>query len=258
MALNFTDQLMDVQRKARLTGAPLSPQAIRGIAEGYADSTSARLARSKTLELQETGQNIQKEEFGQNLALETSKAETQKSQFAEQLAFQKEQDEAQQRLAEKQMKAEERSSIGAGVGALAGGTLAAAAAFDPTGIALIAGGGMILGKMLGKARCIIISVCTSPDSYEVNIAREYRDKYLDNQTLAGYYRLCVYIVPYILKYPLLKKIVKKVLIDRLIDYGEWILGKKPYKEYRTSSLVKVSFLALCRRIGKGIKEVRNV
>jgi hypothetical protein len=97
--------------------------------------------------------------------------------------------------------------------------------------------------------CIIISACTSPDSYEVKIARKYRDRYMSLAELTGYYALCPYVVLHIHKHPLVKRIVKKVLVDRLVDYGEWKLGMKAEMKYRTSGAVKTMFLGLCRMIG---------
>lgn len=103
--------------------------------------------------------------------------------------------------------------------------------------------------------CIIVSACTGRDSYEVNIARTFRDRYMDEETLTGYYALCVFVVPFIQKYPLLKRIVKRCLVDRLVDYGEWRLGFKPNTELSTSGVVKKVFLGLCRHIGKGVDTV---
>jgi hypothetical protein len=96
--------------------------------------------------------------------------------------------------------------------------------------------------------CIIISACTSPDSYEVNIAREYRDNILSMQTLAGYYALCEIVVPWIHKSGLFKNMVKKALVDRLVDYGEMILGHKNHIQYKTSKIVTKLFLGLCNLI----------
>ncbi len=106
--------------------------------------------------------------------------------------------------------------------------------------------GFVFGKVLG---CIIISACTSPDSYEVEIARKYRDRYMTLVELTGYYALCPHVAPLIHKYPMVKKIVKKVLVDRLVDYGAWKLGLKDKMKYRTSGAVKTMFLGLCRLIG---------
>lgn len=251
--LNFTDALMELRRRAQLQGRPVTSSEVAGITAGISADASNRLARTKALQLQETGQNIQKEEFGQNLALETTKVDTQKQQFAEQLAFQKQQDEAQQRIARERMETERKKATGATVGTVIGGSVGYYYG-GWLGAGIGAGIGGSVGGTIGGG-CIIISSCTSPDSYEVNIAREFRDKYLDIQTLAGYYILCLHVVPYIKKHSLLKKLIKKVLVDRLVDYGEWRLHKKPKRELRTSWFVKNKFLGLCKYIGKRIRKV---
>jgi len=53
MALNFSQALMEAKRRAQLSGRPLSRQEASGIAEGYANTASERLARAKTVALQE-------------------------------------------------------------------------------------------------------------------------------------------------------------------------------------------------------------
>jgi hypothetical protein len=103
--------------------------------------------------------------------------------------------------------------------------------------------------------CIIISACTSRNSYEVNITRQFRDRYMDEEELTGYYTLCIVVVPFIKKYPLFKRIVRKVLVDRLVDYGEWRLDMKQDMKDATSGVVKKMFLGLCRHIGQGVDTV---
>jgi len=51
--LNFSQALMDAKRRAQLSGRPLSRQEASGIAEGYASSAAERLAKAKTVALQE-------------------------------------------------------------------------------------------------------------------------------------------------------------------------------------------------------------
>jgi hypothetical protein len=104
-------------------------------------------------------------------------------------------------------------------------------------------------------RCIIVSACTSRDSYEVNIARKFRDRYMDEETLTGYYSLCVFIVPFIHKHRLFKRIVKRVIVDRLVDYGEWCMEMKPAMRFATSRFVKRAFLGLCRHVGRGVDTI---
>jgi hypothetical protein len=68
-------------------------------------------------------------------------------------------------------------------------------------------------------------------------------------TLHGYYKLASVVVPLIKKYPWFKRLTKKILVDRLVDYGEWFMGYKPKMKYRTSRIVTQNFLTLCYSIG---------
>ncbi|HSW64876.1 MAG TPA: hypothetical protein VLH56_16430 [Dissulfurispiraceae bacterium] len=108
---------------------------------------------------------------------------------------------------------------------------------------------------LMKYACIIVSACTSRDSYEVNVARQFRDKHMDEVTLTGYYALCVFVVPFINKSPMFRRIVKRVIVDRLVDYGEWRMGMRPEMRYGTSRFVKRAFLGLCRHVGYGVDTI---
>ena len=132
-------------------------------------------------------------------------------------------------------RASQMALLGAGVGFAVGGT--------PAGAAIGAG----IGSML--ADCIIITACTSPDSYEVNIAREYRDNILDKTTLGGYYALCNVTVPLIHKSRLFKRFVKRFLVDRMIDYFEVALNYKNRTEWATSKPITKIFLSMCHLIG---------
>ena len=140
-------------------------------------------------------------------------------------------------------------TVGSGVAGAAAGALAGAAATSWSGPGAIVGALIGAGAGALGVECIIISACTSPDSYEVEIARKYRDRYMTLVELTGYYALCPHVVPLIHKYPLFKKIIKRMLVDRLVDYGEWKLGMKERMKYRTSGAVKTMFLGLCRLIG---------
>jgi len=104
-----------------------------------------------------------------------------------------------------------------------------------------------LGDRLG---CIIVTACTSPDSEEVNITREYRDRFLNHAELRGYYMIAEKVVPLIQRSKVLKWFVKKCLVDRLIDYGEVALGRKEKTALWSSSAVSKGFLNLCRTVGQ--------
>jgi hypothetical protein len=96
----------------------------------------------------------------------------------------------------------------------------------------------IIASPPGKSGlCIIITTCTSRDSEEVQIAREYRDKYLDTQTLRGYYVIAEVVVP-LLRFNILKKLTKRFLVDKLIRHAK---GKH--------NLTTKIFLKLCNFFG---------
>jgi hypothetical protein len=82
-----------------------------------------------------------------------------------------------------------------------------------------------VGTILKSVGCIIVTTATHPDSEEVNITRAYRDKFLDKETLRGYYIIAEKVVPLMQKYRWFKKLVKKVLVDNLIEYGRYALEK---------------------------------
>jgi hypothetical protein len=102
----------------------------------------------------------------------------------------------------------ERIGEDVGIGRTGGGLLGAAGTGAAIGAA-IPGVGPLAGAGIGAATygatelissvtggCIIVTACHGPDSPEVDIARQYRDKYLDDDTLRGYYMLAELIVPF--------------------------------------------------------------
>lgn len=97
--------------------------------------------------------------------------------------------------------------------------------------------------------CIIVTACTNRYSPEVNITREYRDKYLTQEQLVGYYWMADAIVPLIENSPSLGKFVKKHLVDHLIAYGKYKLGKTEKKPSIIDTIVSKTFLAKCSLIG---------
>jgi hypothetical protein len=96
--------------------------------------------------------------------------------------------------------------------------------------------------------CIIVTACTNEDSEEVNIAREYRDKYLSSQQLRGYYIIAEKVVPFINSHLIAKLIIKKLLVDNLIEYGRHELGMTDKSSY-LSKVISKTFLGLCERVG---------
>jgi len=109
------------------------------------------------------------------------------------------------------------------------------------------------GYLASKAGCIIVTACTSPDSPEVNLTREYRDKFMSPEQLRGYYMLAEKIVPSIEKSPKLKAFIKKYLVDNLIEYGAFALGKANQTSPK-AELVAKAFLGLCRMVGRTRKQ----
>ena len=112
--------------------------------------------------------------------------------------------------------------------------------------------GYLLSKLFGnnKGGCIIVTACTDRHSPEVEIAREFRDKFLDADQLRGYYQIAEKIVPLIESNGTIKRLVKKWLVDRLVDYGAVVLGKKEKTLLRSSWIVSRAFLSLIRTVGK--------
>lgn len=99
-----------------------------------------------------------------------------------------------------------------------------------------------------KDKCIIVTACTSADSEEVNISREYRDKFLTVAELRGYYMIAEKVVPIIQESHFAKRVMKKILVDNLIEYGRYALGRGDYPSL-ISRIITRSFLSLCRNIG---------
>ena len=98
--------------------------------------------------------------------------------------------------------------------------------------------------------CVIITACTDPHSYEVRISRKYRDQFMSESQLRGYYMMAEKIVPYIKKYPWVKKFVKRWLVDRLVDYGEVKLGITEHRTLLLSWVIPTLFLWSCDVFGR--------
>ena len=69
--------------------------------------------------------------------------------------------------------------------------------------------------------------------------------------LFGYYFLCELIVPAIRQFSIVKTAFKKFLVDSLVDFGEWRLGKKQDCPW-VSRFISNSFLGLCLGLGKSL------
>jgi hypothetical protein len=193
-------------------------------------------------------------QFAANLALQTKNAETAASQFKTSYDLEMFKTQKQIEAADAAVRTQGRTAIASGVttGALAGalyGAQAGSTVGPGYGTAIGAGVGLLAGLVASGGKCIIITACTDPHSYEVEISRAFRDTFMDQEELAGYYWLAPKIAPLILKYPWFKRFIKKNLVDRLVDYGEWALGLKIKEPKRLSNIVARSFLELCHTIG---------
>ena len=96
--------------------------------------------------------------------------------------------------------------------------------------------------------CIIVTACTDRDSYEVEITRQYKYKFLTRQQLRGYYWIAEKLVPTIENHKTVRNLVKKHLVMRLVDYGEMKLGLKTNCMLR-SKIVSNLFLGLIKVTG---------
>jgi len=178
---NFNELLMSARRKAQLSGRPLSQQETAGIAAGVADTASARLARSKGIEVAEEGLEVQREGI----------ASTERSRSAN-LAEQKADRLEQQAAASRATKKDDRRELGTGVGAAIG---AAIGSTVPGGIligAQIGGtiGGTIInplhrverkiGRAIGTWLCTATKQhagLTKEDRHTLDKFRDYADKF---------------------------------------------------------------------------------
>jgi hypothetical protein len=109
-----------------------------------------------------------------------------------------------------------------------------------------------------KDTCIIVSACTSRESYEVNVSRKYRDRFMDDEQLTGYYFIAGHVAPLIGRHPSVRRLVKKCLVDRLVDYGEVVLSVKPSRALRSSWIATRAFLSLCRVTGKVVNSMIRI
>jgi hypothetical protein len=96
--------------------------------------------------------------------------------------------------------------------------------------------------------CIIVTACTDRLSYEVEVTRQYRDKFLTRTQLRGYYWAAEKLVPTIENNTTIRNLVKKHLVDKLVDYGEMKLGLKDNCKL-SSKIVSNLFLGLIKTVG---------
>jgi len=265
--VDFASALSSARRQARLSGRPLSQQETAGIGQAFANTAAAQAAQR--LELKTEAQQI---------------AETRKLQKE-----QAERVESEQALATKggtigSIAGGIIGGIfggpgGAAAGAQVGGDIGGAnpdatirthrnlrggraeagltdKAKEEIGSPSIGGEDLIVSDPVGKVEevlfgspCIIVTACTSHDSPEVNLTREYRDTFMTPTQITGYYYMASKIVPVIKRSGFVKRLVKRILVDRLIDHGQKALGYKDSHKYKTSYFVASKFMGLCNFMG---------
>lgn len=142
---------------------------------------------------------------------------------------------------------------------IAGGVTGGAAAGAAAGTWVFPGVGTAVGGLLGgiaggvsaafEDDCIIVTCCHGSQSEQVKIAREYRDRFMSDRQIRGYYVLADKLVPLMTREPKLKNAVRRYLVNRLIPYGRWAMGRTTTQPSMASYIVTKAFLGLCGAIG---------
>ena len=257
----LTGTLEQERRKARLAGRTLSKAETEGLTSSYFGGAGERLTARRGLALEKRGQDItaglgyagltsaEKMKEGELGLGYTGLESAEKMGYADIASAEK--------IAADQIASAERMHAAGLISDRELAEIQQKTAEDQIShTSGFFGGGGFLGTGLGRNYCIIVTACTYPNSYEVNVAREYRDIVLDAKTLAGYYALSRFIAPLIRKWAWFKHFIKKLLVDRLIDHGEWYFCVKGRHELKLSQSITHGFLKICRAIGmlrKGVK-----
>jgi hypothetical protein len=140
-------------------------------------------------------------------------------------------------------------------GAAAGAAMGSVVPVVGTAVGAIVGG--IAGGLSNADICVIVTCCHGRHSPEVQIAREYRDTYMSQGQIRGYYVLAEMIVPRMIRHNLFRDSVKRNLVDRLIRHGKWALGKTEEKPGILDYVVTKSFLGACSIAGILVPEFRR-
>lgn len=136
------------------------------------------------------------------------------------------------------------TAVNIGAGALSGFLVG-----GPVGAAI----GAVVGILDEVIDCIIVTACTDPKSPEVEIAREFRDQYMSDQDLRGYYFIGEMVVPILKRFEWFRKKVKKHIVDRWIKVAKFKVKDKVKNPDIVSSVISYGFLGICNRIGQVIK-----
>ena len=95
--------------------------------------------------------------------------------------------------------------------------------------------------------CIIVTACHGKDSPEVDIARQYRDKFMSPEEIRGYYIIAEKTVPIMNANKAIKQAIKEGLVDKLIEYGKFKLGMEEKCSLNAKNIT-LDFLHDCRTI----------
>jgi len=148
-------------------------------------------------------------------------------------------------------------AIGAGAGAGLGMWGGAAIGSIFPGVGTIIGGiigaigGSIGGGFLGDIAdsCIIVTCATSRESDEVMTAKEFRDTFMDKDSIRGYYMIAECVVPMMKDSAEFKERIKESFVDPLIEFGGYVLGKTDERPSEEATRTAIKFLTACKSIG---------
>ena len=150
---------------------------------------------------------------------------------------------------------------------IAGGVVGGAAAGAAAGTWVFPGVGTVVGGIIGGVvggvsaaldDCIIVTCCHGRHSEQVDIAREYRNRFMSPAQIRGYYALAEKVVPVLTRHRRVRTMVRWHLVDRLINYGRWATGRTTIQPSITDTLVTKAFLGLCSAISIYIRQYVRV
>jgi len=96
--------------------------------------------------------------------------------------------------------------------------------------------------------CIIVTACHGPDSEEVEIARKYRDLFMNTKSLRGYYIFSEQAVDQMQRDPNYKEFIEKELVAPLIAFGRFELKEGPDPGPEVCGIAR-TFLDMCFFLG---------
>lgn len=99
--------------------------------------------------------------------------------------------------------------------------------------------------------CIICTACHGRDSEEVDVTRRFRDRFMDPESIRGYYMIAEPVVKTMKADSALTERIKHDLVDRLIDYGRFKLGETDSCAAE-SERMSTDFLTICKEMGSTV------